>query len=245
MRTFGSHIVFVDESGDHSLSAIDPDYPVFVLACCLIEKQAYIRELVPTLQAFKFKHFGHDAVVLHERDIRRDLKSFAFLKNKERKAAFSDELTGILAAAPLRVFAAVIDKRRLAERGRSENPYELSLRFCLERMYDCLSNEAHLGGMTHVVCEARGKQEDADLELSFRRICDGDNYNRIRLPFEPVIVDKRANATGLQLADLVARPIGLHALKPAQPNRAWDVVEGKLHRSPDGRIEGYGLKSFP
>ena len=31
---FGDHIVFVDESGDHSLTSINPDYPVFVLAFC-------------------------------------------------------------------------------------------------------------------------------------------------------------------------------------------------------------------
>jgi hypothetical protein len=39
MQAFSDYIVFVDESGDHSLVKIDPGYPIFVLACCLIEKR--------------------------------------------------------------------------------------------------------------------------------------------------------------------------------------------------------------
>ena len=32
-RVFSDYVVYVDESGDHSLTSIDADYPVFVLAC--------------------------------------------------------------------------------------------------------------------------------------------------------------------------------------------------------------------
>ena len=39
---------------------------------------------------------------------------------------------------------------------------------------------------------------------------------------------KKANSTGLQLADLVARPIGLHALHPEQPNRAFESLKPKI-----------------
>jgi hypothetical protein len=31
-------IIYVDESGDHSLESIDPDYPVFVLSFCIFRK---------------------------------------------------------------------------------------------------------------------------------------------------------------------------------------------------------------
>jgi hypothetical protein len=34
-------------------------------------------------------------------------------------------------------------------------------------------------------------------------------------------------------------------LKPEQKNRAYDVIEGKLRRGPDGVIQGKGLKVFP
>jgi hypothetical protein len=30
------YIIYVDESGDHSLTSIDPQFPVFTLAFCII-----------------------------------------------------------------------------------------------------------------------------------------------------------------------------------------------------------------
>ena len=62
--------------------------------------------------------------------------------------------------------------------------------------------------------------------------------------FEIVFADKRTNSAGLQLADLTARPIGRHFLDPGQPNRAWDIIETKLHRGPDGEVEGLGLRNL-
>ena len=60
-----------------------------------------------------------------------------------------------------------------------------------------------------------------------------------------VVADKKCNAPGLQIADLVARPIGRKLLDPAQPNRAYDILERKFRRSPQGKIGGWGLKVFP
>jgi len=248
---FSDYIVFVDESGDHSMESIDDGYPLFVLSCCLISKQDYVNTVVPAMQQLKFATFGHDAVILHEREIRKDLGAFSVLRDRSKKMAFLEALTDVLDRTPMTVFSAVIDKRRLAEhRRRDESPYELSLRFCLERIFYTLrrvgqtaDNDGPL--LTHVLCECRGRSEDADLELAFRRICSGDNFGGLHLPFEPVVTDKKNNSIGLQLADLVARPIGLHQLRPAQPNRAWDVIETKLDRDPRGVYAGFGLKCFP
>ena len=250
MSGFSDYIVFVDESGDHGMASIDPAYPLFVLSCCLVSKRDYMQSIVPAVQRLKFDTFGHDSVVLHERDIRRDLGPFALLRDRERKQAFIEALTDVLAAAPMTVFAAVIDKRRLLDRKRNENPYEVSLRFCLEGIHHRLSRlgqvqQAHRPLLTHVLCEARGRNEDAELELAFRRICDGDNRDASKMPFEPVICDKKSNSTGLQLADLIARPIGMHMLEPEQANRAWQVIREKLDKDHDGHALGHGLKCFP
>jgi hypothetical protein len=59
------------------------------------------------------------------------------------------------------------------------------------------------------------------------------------------MADKKTITTGLQLADLVARPIGLHALRPQQENRAYDLLQPKLRRGPRGQLDGFGLKVFP
>jgi hypothetical protein len=44
-----------------------------------------------------------------------------------------------------------------------------------------------------------------------------------------VFADKKANLTGLQLADLVARPVGINYLRPAQANRAFQLLVKKFH----------------
>ena len=38
--TFGDYLVFVDESGDHGLTAVNRDFPLFALAFCVFPKAA-------------------------------------------------------------------------------------------------------------------------------------------------------------------------------------------------------------
>jgi len=59
------------------------------------------------------------------------------------------------------------------------------------------------------------------------------------------MVSKASNSAGLQFADLMARPVGLHHLRPDQPNSAFEIIEAKLRRSHAGKIDGWGLKRLP
>jgi len=250
------YLVFVDESGSPGMGNIDPQYPLFVLAFFIVKKNDYASHITPALQQFKFKHFGHDQVILHERDIRKDIGDFSFLKTPALKAAFLDELTGIIAEAPFRLVCVIIDKVKHRTRySNPANPYHLGLEFGLERVRgflqqagewtaDSRNGEQRNDPAVHVIVERRGRNEDDDLELEFRRICDGANFNNEKLNFEIVFADKKSNSAGLQLADLVARPVGLSVLRPEQSNRAFDAVKPKLlHRN--GKVEGWGLKCFP
>lgn len=49
----GRLVLFLDESGDHSLSKIDPQYPMFVLAGCVFEMGYYEDVVVPEINSFK------------------------------------------------------------------------------------------------------------------------------------------------------------------------------------------------
>jgi hypothetical protein len=44
----------VDESGDRSLTSINPDYPVFVLSFCIFTKACYADTLTPAVRRLKF-----------------------------------------------------------------------------------------------------------------------------------------------------------------------------------------------
>jgi hypothetical protein len=54
---------------------------------------------------------------------------------------------------------------------------------------------------------------------------------------------KQTNSAGLQIAVLVAHPIGRHILKRHQPNQAFEIVKEKLLGYPD--YDDIGLKCYP
>lgn len=92
----------------------------------------------------------------------------------------------------------------------------MALNFGLERIYSFLKEKQQSEYKTHIVFESRGKKENKDLELAFRQVCDGHNYWRIPLPFDIILADKKTNSCGLQLADLIAHPIGRYILNSKQ-----------------------------
>ncbi len=247
---WSDYIIYVDESGDHSLTSINPDYPVFVLTFCIFHKNNYADSIVPALTKFKFKHFGHDMMVLHEHDIRKETNGFNF-KNRAGKTAFLSELSELIEQQNFIIIGVVIDKNQLADRHQAPgNPYHIALKFCLERLHYFLREKNQHSLHTPIILENRGKKEDNELELEFRRLCDGQTIHGLNLNFHAIFADKKTNSTGLQLADLVARPIGLRIIRPKQANKAFQILEKKLF-SKNGRkgagsgYEGYGLKCFP
>jgi hypothetical protein len=157
------------------------------------------------------------------------------------------------------VITAAIRKEALKRRyTKPENPYQLALLFCLERTHEFLTALGATEDTTHVVCEARSPREkggvgkeDQELELEFRRIIAGKHILQPgngagAMPcFDIVFAPKQANSTGLQLADLIARPVGLNVLRPEQPNRAYEIIAEKIWRGPSGSAKLYGLKIFP
>ncbi len=231
---FSEFVVYADESGDHGLVAIDPQYPVFALVFCAMRKADYIAGVVPAVQRFKFGIWGHDAVVLHEHDIRKSKGPFAILlTDRALRERFYSDLNRLVGAAPMTIFAAVIDKDRLRTRyADTRNPYRIALHFCMEQLHTMLSEEEQHGRTVHVIFESRGRKEDRELELEFRRIAANDSGSGRRdfglFDFQPVFVPKAANSVGLQLADLTARPIALSHLRPNQPNRAFEIVRPKI-----------------
>ena len=232
---YSDYIVYVDESGDHGLVSIDPEFPVFALSFCIFAKKDYTAKVVPAIQEFKFLYWGHDAVVLHEHEIRKQKEHFKFLReNREHREQFQTDLTALVVAAPFKVIGSVIDKMALSKHDDPENPYEVALRSCMKNLLLYLLKQGQKSKRVHVIFECRGKEEDNDLELEFRRIVDNHNRTPERaadfstMEFVPVFAKKTTNSTGLQLADLTARPMALQTLRPKQPNRAYDVIKTKL-----------------
>ena len=162
-----------------------------------------------------------------------------------------ERLTSIMDASNFILIACVVDKARVSRsEGANSNPYHIALGICLDALRDFLAEKGQDQLQTHVVVECRGKKEDAELELEFRRICDGNNMGNRHLPFDVVFADKKTNLAGLQLADLVARPVGLSYIRPAQANQAFELLRKKFfcdggRANVGSAYENVGLMIYP
>lgn len=246
MMQFSDYIIYADESGDPGLRQIDAHFPVMSLAMCVFPKESYVRSVVPMLQEFKFSNFGHDTVVLHEREIRKQIPPFAFLTSEHRRSQFMGSLSEIVRSADFTAIAVVLDKLKLAKLSDTRlHPYELALTLGIERCDALLKERGEATSRAHVVVEQRSDSRRIDLARGSAVMFEPEHARHITSRFELVFADKQINSAGLQLADLIARPIARHVIRPDQTNRAFDIIRTKLWRGESGHEPLGGLAIHP
>lgn len=240
-------IVYLDEAGDHSLELLDKQFPVFAIVLLICDTAIYAQKIVPAIYQLKVDFFGHEAVIIHSRDIRKAQGDFGLLTNLERKRAFYERINAIMSDFDYNLIASVIKKQEHKERYGiwAENPYDLALTFALERLLPLLESVSQT--KIQIVAESRGKREDDELMLTFLRIVNqgtsyinGDRFKKIQ--FQLVFRSKAMNIVGTQLADLAAYPIARHVIDPKKENPAFDILKKKFYK---GRGFVHGLKVFP
>lgn len=244
-KPFGDYIVFVDESGDQSLTSIDSQYPIFVLSFCIFNKKHYVDYVVPELLRLKFDYFGSTIPILHEREMRKRENDFSFLMEVTLRNAFMERLNTIITDSQFTIITTIIDKNYYSQYHNPTNPYTIGMQYGIERVCFYLSRHRQREKITPIIFESRGLKEDSKLKEAFEDFANTSSVNGLDSMFDFQCVKKSANIQGLQLADLVARPIGTHYLHPDSNNRAWDILKNKLDRSPSGVIDGYGIKVYP
>ena len=159
-------VLFLDESGDHNLSLIDPQYPIFVLGGVMVEHEYAEGALVEALNAFKMDMFGRQDLILHTADIARNRNGFERLKDAGFRHAFMVGLNALMSDLQYSVVACAIRKdAHLSRYGLAAvDPYLLSLDIVIERF--CFEiGKAPSGGI--VIAERRGATLDRELELAW------------------------------------------------------------------------------
>jgi hypothetical protein len=239
-------IAFFDECGDHSLSKIDKDFPLFLLCTVIVEREAYAHQVIPAMAAFKLRYFAHEGINLHSREIRKADGPFSILQNETVRKSFLPELSALIATLPFTLFITAIHKQAYAQRygNGAKNPYDVALEYSFERVLHFM--EEHKESQLPVIAEARGQQEDDALRASFHRLMTQGTYYNKAERFQKLVCPisfrrKQDNIAGIQVADLCAHPTARHLLKPDVANQAYDVVKPHIYAS--GRING--LKVYP
>ena len=246
-------VLFLDESGDHSLSIIDPQFPVFVLCGIIMDEEYHRSKASERLAEFKTRLFGNRNIILHTADFTRNKSGFEAMSNHEFRRDFFRALQELIQELEFKIVACVIKKQdHLQKYGlHALDPYLLSLSVLVERfIFECGST----GGT--IVAEARNPTLNNALELAFLDLkIRGTTFisaTKVQKRIHNFAIrEKKDNIAGLQMADVVATPIGRHAMgKATYPHYCTEgdfffVVKPKFRQSWDGKIEGMGLVILP
>jgi hypothetical protein len=240
------YYLFIDESGDHGLANIDPDFSVFVLCGVIFSESEYqiFRERVNKL---KVELWGSIGVIFHSRDIRKHEKEFQIFFDMEKKRIFYDQINSIIAESGYSIIASAIQKEEFIKKyGKLSNVYSISLSFILERTIFFLDRAPDASEL-EIIVEKRGRAEDLVLSQHYNDIHSIGTYyvTPERIQFYKTklkFTSKKENINGLQLADLAAYPIARHIIEPERVNLAYDILVRKFYEDDGDR---HGLKIYP
>jgi len=246
-------VLFLDESGDHSLSIIDPQFSVFVLCGIIMDEEYHRRNASEQLAEFKTRLFGNRNIILHTADFTRNKSGFEAMSNHEFRRDFFSALQELIQELEFKIVACVIKKQdHLQKYGLNAlDPYLLALSVLVERfIFECGST----GGT--IVAEARNPTLNNALELAFLDLkIRGTTFisaTKVQKRIHNFAIrEKKDNIAGLQLADVIATPIGRHAMgKATCPHYCMEgdffsIMKPKFRQSRDGKVEGMGLVILP
>lgn len=248
--------LYLDECGSHHLGQPGDDFPVFVLCGVIVDADAY-----PAFdrhwKTWKATRLGSPDIRVHEPNVRN--RSYDFHRSDPvEQADLLLSLDPELSELAFDVIAAAIDKRAFFQT-HGNNPvddflprsaYLMCVDFLIERFVHYLY---YRGGdaQGQVFAESRGSREDAEVHAEFIRLLlegtqwQADGWFRYQLRPSIEFLPKSRNVSGLQIADLGARPIAEKILQPDSTPERWLLFRSRLYDGVEGRPASYGLKVYP
>ncbi|MDQ0062398.1 DUF3800 domain-containing protein [Paenibacillus harenae] len=243
-----THLVFLDESGDHSMQHIDIQFPVFALAGIIFESNYYYNVANPIIDGLKYKYWGHRNIIFHSVDIRKQKDVFSILRQKEVRESFLDDMTGMMNALDYKIIASGIHKAdHMRQYTTPENPYNLTLEFIMERLFFYFKGSP---SKCLLIAESRDDADNRRLYQVFSRLMRNGNGNVSAAEFQANITDlkfipKVNNENGNQISDLAVYPIARKIISRARGYEPYHSIKTKFYSRLNGDFWGYGLKAFP
>lgn len=241
-------ILFLDESGDHSLAVIDPQHPVFVLGGIIVDWEYAHGEMTDKINKFKLDLFGTNEITLHTADFTRQRNGFEQMKDREFCEHFYRKLNQLIAELDVTVIACAVQKQQHMEKYGLEavDPYLLSLNVLVERFCFTLGN-AGVKGV--VIAEARDSVLDRLLELAWLEVkISGTNLLQavdIKKHIESLVLkNKKDKIAGLEMADAIVTPIA-RAILNKRSRVDLEIIKSKMRKNHLGEIDGHGLVVLP
>ena len=237
------YYLYIDECGDQNLANFDEQFPIFTLCGVIVceDKKEWLEEQVFDL---KQEFWGNQYTILHSRDIRKCQRGFEILFDLDVKKRFYERVNAILGKKGVYTIVAcsILKEPYIRNYGKFNDVYAQSLSFVLERAVFYLDSLKDEEVILHTIVERRGKKEDNSLRLYYNQLLDRGTYwvssERMRKYAKSfAMLPKKANITGLQVADLIAYPVTRHILDPNEPNMAYEIIKDNIFVE-DGKMKG-------
>ncbi|MEK4181711.1 DUF3800 domain-containing protein [Aeribacillus sp. FSL K6-1121] len=242
-------LVFLDETGDHSLRHVDKEYPIFALGAMYCKRDDYINTINPLFDEFKYEFFNKRNIILHSTDIRKSRKNFNILMNKQVREKFFERLNNAISSSPYYFAFSLVDKMKHTDTYIDpDNPYDLTLAFIMERSF-FLIHKKYPDAKCRFIAESRDTKENKNLKSVFERIkSNGTQFvsgSELEFITDLDFISKQENENGHQIVDLCLYPLARTYLTnkchPSVP-----VYYNKIYKNPrNGSPIGYGIKTFP
>lgn len=248
--------VFIDECGAHSLTAKEK-FKAFALSAIIVPDSDY-RELDRRWKEWKRIYLGRSGKLVHEPDIRDGAGSFFCNGSKVQRGRAIKSLGRFIARQDFGAIVCVLLREEYVKKFGHEamddslphHGYMMTVHFMAERLAMALQ-EHYAGARARVVMESREKKEDAFVQYEFARLfIDGTTYISaawFRQALCPGIEfrQKKDNLTGLQVADLAARPVAEKILAPETSPDRWPEFRDHLCHGVGTANSILGLKVIP
>jgi hypothetical protein len=244
-------MLFVDESGTPPPVDRPEASPIFVLGGAIIPDD-YWHRVKADLDRAKARHnvVGEIKWRFFSPDSRKQ-HSLSHL-DAAGKEALRTELLGVLARyKSIRTIGVIVDAQRAYRLNFVNSPDDLywyAYKTLTERFQYYLQDISRISGQRIngiIVCDHRAPKDDKRLQELHAKLLSNNHatsskYNNL---VEGVFIAPSHLSVGVQFADLVAGAI-LRKEK-AGDTRFFDQIVDTFRKSEDGRIDGYGLITFP
>lgn len=250
------YYLFLDECGTHVPGYIDAKFPAFCLSGVVVAKSDY-EAFDVVWKAWKTKHLGGPEQLMHEPNVRSCSGKFYRADTIEQEKLIR-ALDWVLQDLDFLIIAAVVDLKTfelmhpdsVVDEFLPRSSYLMAIDFIMERFVHFLQHKGQ-DGKGLVVAESRGLREDATVHAEFIRLhLQGTQFisqSDFRRQLRPYVefYRKSRNFSGLEVADLTARPLAEIVLNPGSTPPRWNIFQGKLYDGGKGEPHKYGLKVYP
>lgn len=226
MSGFSDYIVYTSDVEDEQLD---------VLQFCIFDKRHYAEVVVPKIQQFKFKHFGHDGVVF----------GIEGARGINQKSQWLNDIHQIIEHTNFILISCVLDKHGIPEDAFQETKNK-ALEFGVVHTRRFLEERDQVSGLSHFIAKPISPEIDEQKQIQFRQICEQHN----NLPFELFFTDEKSLPLGLQFSAALIPSIIDQQKSPQSNSAGFNALTTKFYckggrKNVGEGYEGWGLKRFP